>query len=820
MSRIRASQLLAACAATVLPSIALAAITYVPSSSSVTLTHDANTSSGGADKTVNIAPPTSSSMTSFQINNTISGATSSLAKGSIGSVTNPTTATFTLAGGTGVTQVDPSHVWGPSSLKFNLNGVWNTGTTAFGPTATGYFSMGYAGTVGGAGSTAQVIINLTFKDNLGNNLRSAISFSDTITAAGSFAKTYTSSVPMTGGSVGANKQVKVNGTIEFRANNGGGPVDLSPVNFDCGGAPPTATWVANTGNFDDPANWNGTGADFIVEPGSTFPTVPNNPGDRARIVNMGLTGGVSRVLTVNNATTLGTLDIDDDDAVFLQPAGGGALNFSSASGDAVIHTGNSHGSASTSIETPVGLGSAMTVDVDSDSEFAARPGFFARPPGSPNNHAGLLNMTGAISGGQSITSIGDGTLELSGTAPNTFTGGLHSRAGIVGAHKGGALGMGTATIQDSRLDYGVSGAANPSTVTEMSALGQVSYTAGNIALSDRFSIADLSAVDAGPDILAQMRTQFAAGSVNLTLSPGAMIAHQAFDTGSVGNPQGIQPNSPLYVYGVSRFFGNQSIIVGSESNSPWRGFGAPRTNVSFGDGGQGQIGIAGDAELVSLRGTLFIDSQLIAVTPLPTITIRGGGHVIINSPPVPFAGPITVESGMLSILSDWTPQSITVLAGGAMGGAESNAPLIIQDNGHIAPGGEAIATFQSFSSLSLANLTQWDFDLDTAGVVGGPNDLLVVDGPVVLDGVLNVNGLENFGPGTYTIALLNGAITDNTVEIGFVPPNYEYDLSLVSNFQGVGSSLLLTVSDVPEPASIGCLAAAGILLGRRVRRVR
>ncbi|MBC8106930.1 MAG: hypothetical protein H7Z14_10100, partial [Anaerolineae bacterium] len=127
-------------------------------------------------------------MTSFQINNTISGTTSSVAKGSIGSVTNPTTATFTLAGGTGVTQVDPSHVWGASSLKFNLNGVWNTGTTAFGPTATGYFSMGYAGTVGGAGSTAQVIINLTFKDNLGNNLRSAISFTDTISAAGSFAK--------------------------------------------------------------------------------------------------------------------------------------------------------------------------------------------------------------------------------------------------------------------------------------------------------------------------------------------------------------------------------------------------------------------------------------------------------------------------------------------------------------------------------------------------------------------------------------------------------------------------------------------------------
>ncbi|CAN5642211.1 hypothetical protein BH09PLA1_BH09PLA1_27620 [soil metagenome] len=822
MSSARATQLLAACAAMAIPCLASAAITYSQSSSSVTLTHDANTSSGGADKTVNLAPPSSSSMTSFQINNTISGSTNSVGKGSIGSVTNPTTATFTLAAGTGVTQVDPTHVWGPSSVKFNLNGVWNTGTTAFGPTATGYFSMGYAGSVGGAGSMAQVKINLTFKDDLGNTLRSAISFIDTITASGSFAKTYTSSVPMTGGTVAANRQIRVNGTVEFLADNGGGPVDLAPVNFDCGGAPPTATWVSGNGDFNNAANWNGVGTNFIVEPGSTLPTVPNQPGDRARFVNLSLTPSGTRNITVSSAVTLGTLDVDDDDAVAFLQVGGGALNFATMSGDAVIHTGNSQGSSVTNLSTPISLGAPLKISVDSASDLAARSS--GRTPGAQNTNNGVLNMGSMISGPQSITTIGDGTVALlGGSVPNTFTGGLHSRAGFVDAGKMGALGTGTSTVQDSRLNYQVSGAANPNTVTGVTALGQVTYSPKNTAPGDRFSIGDLAAIDAGANSLSQFVTNGAIGSVNLTLAPGAMIAHQTFDPGQAGNPLGIDPNAPLYIFGVSQFFGNSAINVGLDSNSPWRGFGGPRGNFSFGDGGQGQLGIAGHAELVSLRGTMLIASQLVAVGPtVPSITVRGGGHVVIDSPPVPFPGTVTVESGTLAITSGWTPQSIMVLPGGAMGGPGSNAPLTIQSGGHIAPGDDggfqSIGTFQALQSLSLANGTLWDFDLDTPGVVGGPNDLLVVNGPVVLDGILNVNGLENFGPGIYTIALLNGPITDNTVDLGSVPPNYDYQLLLSANFAGNSSSLLLIVSDVPEPASIGFLAAAGLTLGRRTRR--
>lgn len=824
LSRIRASHLVAACVAAALASGASAAITYVPSSSSVTITHDANTSSGGVDKTVSLAPPTSSSMTSFQMNNTIGSTTQSIAKGSIGSVTNPTTATFSLSSGTGVTQVDPTHVWGNSSLKFTINGVWNTGATAFGPTSTGYFSMGYGGTVGGAGSSAQVKINISFVDNNNVTLRSPISFTDTITAAGTFGKTYTSSVPMTGGTVGANKQVKVTGTIEFLANNDGGPVDLSPLNFESGGAPPTATWVNNgSGNFNDPANWNGTGPNFIVEPGSTIPTLPNSAGDRARIVNVGSAPGGTRTITVPASVTLGTLDIDDDDAVIFQPTGGGALNFSTLQGNAVIRTGNSQGTSSIEVQTPVTLGTGLTVAVESDSPLAARAG--SRTPGTPNGRQGLLNISAPISGSNGITSVADGTVALTGVAANTFTGGMHSTAGYVDASKIGALGTGTATAQDSQLNYNVSGAANPATVTQITSLGEISIKAGNIAPSDRASIGDLAAIEASSTVLSQFNTNAAGGTVNLQLSPGAMIAHRTFDPDLPGNPQGLNPTSPLYVFGVSQFFGNSAITVGSDSSSPWRGFGGPRGNFTFGDAGLGQVGIAGNAELVSLRGTMRIASQLVAVGPtVPSITIRGGGIVIIDSPSVPFAGNVTVESGTLAITSGWTPQSITVLPGGSMGGSESNAPLTINNGGHISPGDnggfQSIGTFHAAQSLTLDNLTVWDFDLDVPNVVGGPNDLLTVDGPIILDGILNVNGLENFGVGVYTIALFGGSVTNNVVELGMAPPDYSYEIICQQSFVGSSKELLLIVSAVPEPASIGMVAVAGLMLARRARRNR
>src|SRR5436190_12586270 len=112
----RAHLLLAAAVGGVLNCAAdgLASIAFTSTSSSVTLTHDPDLSTT-TDTPWVVKPasiPTSSTIypiSPWQLENTFrSGSSSSYAAGSIGSVTNSTTASFNLAPGTGVSQTDPA----------------------------------------------------------------------------------------------------------------------------------------------------------------------------------------------------------------------------------------------------------------------------------------------------------------------------------------------------------------------------------------------------------------------------------------------------------------------------------------------------------------------------------------------------------------------------------------------------------------------------------------------------------------------------------------------------------------------------------------
>ena len=81
-------------------------------------------------------------------------------------------------------------------------------------------------------------------------------------------------------------------------------------------------------------------------------------------------------------------------------------------------------------------------------------------------------------------------------------------------------------------------------------------------------------------------------------------------------------------------------------------------------------------------------------------------------------------------------------------------------------------------SLSLGNASLLNYELGTPGVIGsGVNDLTIVNGNLTLDGVLNTTALAGFGPGAYRLFNYGGALTDNTLDIGTVPPGF-----LASNF--------------------------------------
>ena len=99
------------------------------------------------------------------------------------------------------------------------------------------------------------------------------------------------------------------------------------------------------------------------------------------------------------------------------------------------------------------------------------------------------------------------------------------------------------------------------------------------------------------------------------------------------------------------------------------------------------------------------------------------------------------------------------------------------------------------------------------------NDLVTIDGAAIVDGILNVNGLDNFGVGVFTLALFNGPVTYNTLNLGQAPPGYDYEIVCDQSFAGSSKALLLYVTEaVPEPSSISLVALAGMVVGRRVRR--
>src|SRR5947207_2761731 len=136
-----------------------AGVAFDPNTSTLKITHDANINDPN-DVPFTKSPsaiPTSGALfpaNAYQMNNhtfTFTGTNDSgqpiqsttTATGSLGQVTNSSTASFVLATGTGVIQDDPGDqlIKGASSLRFDFDLRWDVTTGGFGPLANGYASL-------------------------------------------------------------------------------------------------------------------------------------------------------------------------------------------------------------------------------------------------------------------------------------------------------------------------------------------------------------------------------------------------------------------------------------------------------------------------------------------------------------------------------------------------------------------------------------------------------------------------------------------------------------------------------------------------------
>ncbi len=337
------------------------------------------------------------------------------------------------------------------------------------------------------------------------------------------------------------------------------------------------------------------------------------------------------------------------------------------------------------------------------------------------NRSDTVTFAGVISGGGAVAQIGSGTTILTGA--NTYAGGTTIGAGTLVAGVVAALGSGALTVLPN--------AAGPTTLDN---------TAGVTSLANAV-------------ILNPSATLTVAGSNPLTLTGVISGAGGLTKTGS----------SPLILTGDNTYAGGTTITAGT---------------LQLGNGG-----VSG-----SIVGDL-VDNGVLAFNRTDTVTFAGvisgagsvtqaGSGVTVLTGNNSYGGATTVLAGALFVDGDQSAATgaTTVAAGATLGGVGViGGNVSVASGGTLAPGGAGggIGTLTINGGLGLNSGSTLNYIFGQAGMAGGPfNDLTVVAGNLTLAGTLNValTPGDVFEPGVYRVIAYAGALTDNGLSVGSVPP--------------------------------------------------
>ncbi|WP_341886597.1 autotransporter outer membrane beta-barrel domain-containing protein [Variovorax sp. YR752] len=262
----------------------------------------------------------------------------------------------------------------------------------------------------------------------------------------------------------------------------------------------------------------------------------------------------------------------------------------------------------------------------------------------------------------------------------------------------------------------------------------------------------------------------------------ALVFNRSADTTFAGNISGtgslLQKGArKLTLTGDNTFTGTTTVVAGNI--------------LQIGAGGTtGSItgNISNDGDLVFDRAGELSYAGVISGTG--TLSKNGTGVLELTGAST-YSGATEVNAGTLRVnntIGSATGTSTVQVKNGATlsGGGTLSGQVTIANGATLAPG----------SNLGTLNTGMLRFDpgaflsyeLGQAGTVGGPlNDLVKVNGGLVLDGTLNVAEAPGgaFGPGLYRLISYTGSLIDNGLNIGTAPAGTTAgDLHVQSSVRG------------------------------------
>ncbi|MEW4467667.1 autotransporter-associated beta strand repeat-containing protein [Parasphingorhabdus sp. JC815] len=482
------------------------------------------------------------------------------------------------------------------------------------------------------------------------------------------------------------------------------------------------------------------------------------------------------ILTPGDATGPGTLTINGN----LELSNGTSLTYDFGQSDTVGGPLNDH----TQVGGDLTLDGTIDVAVTAGGDFG--PGLYrvisydgtltdnglvtgALPPGS------LVAVQTSVAGQVNLINASGATLNFwdGANAANKSNGAINGGDGIWQNSAGNDNWTETTGAVNGAYTDGSFAifAATPGIVSVDNSLGAVSASGMQFA-SDGYRITGQELTLVGPQAKIRVGDGSALGTgytatIDATLSGASELVKADLGT--------------LVLTGNNSYTGGTLINVGTLRVSSDANLGDLAGAISFGGGiinttadmtSDRAINVGSTGRFLTDTGTTLALNG--SITGAGGLTKTGAGSLVLNGTNS-FAGDTAVDAGSLFVNGDQSGATglTSVVTGALLGGSGIiGGDVIIADGATLAAGTDGVGTLTVGGDLVLNDGSLMDFEFGEANVAGGLlNDLVNVDGDLVLDGTINVTVPTggSFGPGIYRAINYGGTITDNGLTLGTLP---------------------------------------------------